>query len=103
MANYLLLYSGGGMADGEAAQAKVMQDWERWFGGLGDKLVDGGNPFTGSARTISMDRSVSEGGIDASGYSVIKAASIDEATELAQGCPVLQGGAKITIFETHRM
>ena len=103
MANYVLLYSGGGMADDEAGRAKVMQAWGEWFGSLGDSLVDGGNPFTGETRTIGMDRSVSEGGFDASGYSVIKAASIEEATEKAKGCPVLLGGAKITIYETLAM
>jgi len=103
MANFLLLYSGGGMPEGEDNQAKVMQAWGEWFGSLGDSLVDGGNPFTADVRTIGMDRSVSSGGFDASGYSVIKANSIDEATEKAKGCPVLLGGAKITIYETFNM
>ncbi len=103
MANYLLLYSGGGTPDGEAEQAKVMQAWNEWFGALGEALVDGGNPFSGQTKTIGMDRSVSDGGFDASGYSVIKAASIEEATEKAKGCPVLRGGAKITVYETFAM
>jgi hypothetical protein len=103
MANYVLLYSGGGMPEGEAERARGLQAWGEWFGALGDSLVDAGNPFSGQTRTIGMDRSVSEGGFDASGYSVIKAASIDEATEKAKGCPVLLGGSKITIYETSPM
>ena len=35
-----------------------------------------------------------------SGYSIIEADSLDLATKLAGGCPVLQGGADITVFET---
>jgi len=31
---------------------------------------------------------------------VIEADSLDHATKLATGCPVLQGGADITVFET---
>ncbi len=35
-----------------------------------------------------------------SGYSIIKANSLDEAVGLAKGCPVLGGGAQISVFET---
>ena len=100
MANYLLLYSGGGMPEGEAEQGKVMQAWGAWFGQLGDALVDGGNPFTPKSKTIGADGNVSEGGGRASGYSVIKASSLDDAVAKAKGCPVLQGGATISVYET---
>ena len=50
MANYLLLYGGGRMPEGDAEQAKVMQAWGAWFGQLGDAVVDSGNPFTRSRR-----------------------------------------------------
>lgn len=36
----------------------------------------------------------------ASGYSIIKADSVDAAVEMAKGCPVLQGGAQISVYET---
>jgi hypothetical protein len=32
--------------------------------------------------------------------SIIKADSLDAAVAMAKGCPVLQGGAKITVYET---
>ena len=102
MANYVLLYSGGSMPESQEEQQAVMQAWGAWFGSLGSNLVDGGNPTTGQAKTIASDGSVSDGaaGMAASGYSVIKANSLDEATEMAKGCPVLQGGAKIVVLET---
>lgn len=102
MANYLLLYSGGSMPETQAEQAAVMKAWEAWFGRLGSALVDAGNPTTGNAKTISGDGSVSDGaaGTAASGYSIIKANSLDEAVELAKGCPVLGGGAKVAVLET---
>jgi hypothetical protein len=50
MANYLLLYHGGGTPESQDEQAKVMQAWGEWMGKLGDKLVDGGNPTTTSKR-----------------------------------------------------
>lgn len=100
MANFLLLYSGGKMPDNEAEQGQVMQAWEAWFHQLGDSVVDGGNPFTPTSKTISSEGAVSTASGSASGYSVIKAGSLDDAVAKAKACPVLQGGASITVYET---
>ena len=102
MANYVLLYNGGSMPASDAEQQAVMKAWEGWFSQLGDALVSPGDPFTPVAKTIAPDGKVSDGPVGgmASGYSVIKADSLDAAVALAKGCPVLQGGAKITVYET---
>jgi hypothetical protein len=101
MVNYLLLYSGGGMPANEAEQKRVMDAWGKWMGALGSSLVDGGNPFTPKAKTIDGKGKVSDGPAGmASGYSVVKANSMDEAVKMAEGCPVLMGGAKVMVFET---
>ncbi len=100
MAKYLLVYHGGGMPEGEEAQAKVMEAWGAWFQNLGPALVDGGNP-------VSQTRTVASGGVSdgggsnpSTGYSLIEADNIDSAVALAQGCPVLGGGASIEVAET---
>ncbi len=101
MATYLLLYSGGSMPASEAEQKAVLKDWETWFGKIGSNLVDGGNPFTPMAKSIASDGKVSDGVSSmASGYSIIKANSLDAAVAMAKSCPVLKGGAKISVFET---
>lgn len=100
MAKYLLLYSGGKMPEGEAEMAAVTAAWESWFGQLGGAVADGGNPFSGASKAISADGSVSDGAGSASGYSVLEADSLDAATTMAKGCPVLQGGASIAVYET---
>jgi hypothetical protein len=99
---YVLAYYGGGMPETPEEQAKVMQAWGEWFGQLGSALADGGNPTSGAAKTISPDGTVKDGanGAAISGYSIIDAPSLDKATELASGCPVLEGGAAITVLET---
>ena len=90
------------MADTPEEQKQVMDAWTSWFTELGPALKDGGNPFTGQAKTISSDGSVTDGsgGGNASGYTIIKADSLDAATTLAKGCPVFQGGASLMVFET---
>jgi hypothetical protein len=100
MANYLLVYHGGSMPEGEAAQAQVMKAWTGWFEQLGPALVDGGNPAS-LTKVIGTDGSVADGGpTSPSGYSIIKADGIAAAVALAKGCPVLGGGAMIEVVET---
>jgi hypothetical protein len=103
MANFVLLYSGGGgMAQTQAEQAAQLQVWTAWFGKLGSAVVDGGNPFTPAAKHIASNGAVSDlaGGMMASGYSILKADSLAAAVEMAKGCPVLQGGGQVAVFET---
>ncbi len=105
MANYVLLYTGGSMPATKAEQDQVMKAWEAWFGRLGSALVDGGKPFTGNAKKVEAGGKVSDGaiGTPATGYTVIKADSLNAAAELAKGCPVFQGGGKLTVYETSDM
>ncbi|MBK9709928.1 MAG: hypothetical protein IPO81_01120 [Kouleothrix sp.] len=102
MANFVLLYSGGSMPASEAEQAAVLQAWGDWYTRLGAAVVDGGNPFTPMVKSIASDGSVSDRpvGTMATGYSIISADSLDAAVEAAKGCPVLQGGGQISVYET---
>jgi len=99
MANYLLVFHGGSMPESPEEGAAVMQAWNDWFGTLGDALVDGGNPAS-ATKTIAADGSVHDDPAGPSGYSIIKADSLDAAVTLAEGCPVLHGGAAIQVVET---
>jgi len=62
-------------------------------------VVDGGNPV-GASASISSSGQVSGSGRSAlTGYSIISAGSLDEATEQAKGCPVLSGGGSVDVYE----
>ncbi len=102
MAKYLLLYSGGGMPEGEAETKRVMDAWGVWMGKYHDAITDPGNPFSGVAKTITAQGTVSDGpvGEPASGYTVIEADSVDRAIAIAKECPVFLGGAKLSLYET---
>jgi hypothetical protein len=101
MSNFLLVFTGGGMPESEEEQAKVMKAWEDWYLELGDAVVDPGNPTGPEAKTIVPGGSVSDGpdGTMATGYSILKADSMDNAVSLAKGCPMLDGGGNITVYE----
>ena len=100
MAKYLLLYEGGSMPETDAERDQVMKAWDAWFGTLGNAVADPGNPFSPNSKRVKADGSISAGAGSATGYSVIEADSLDAATDAAKGCPVLQGGASIGIYET---
>jgi hypothetical protein len=102
MNNFVILYSGGRMAESETEQKQVMQAWEDWFGKVGKGLVDAGNPFSSKAKSISSDGKVMDDsdGCMPSGYSIIQAESLDAAVALARDCPVLRDGAQISVYET---
>ncbi len=104
MPKYVLAYHGGGAAESEAEQAKVMAAWEAWMGTLGDALLDPGNPI-GHAKTIASDGSVTVGGgaNPLTGYSLLSANDIDHAVTLAKGCPIFESGGSIEVAEAFDM
>jgi len=101
MAKYLFIYHGGGMAETEEGQKEAMEAWGNWFASMGDKIIDGGNPIGGST-TIKSDGSVvNDGGSNpTTGYGLFEAKDLDEAIELAKGCPILASGGSVELGET---
>jgi len=103
MPKYVLAYHGGGMAESEAEQAKVMEAWGAWFGSLGASVVDGGNP-TSMAKTVATSGVTDGGGANPiTGYSLINADSLDDAVSKAQGCPIIASGGSVEVAETVEM
>jgi hypothetical protein len=104
MANYMFAYSGGnGVAADEAQRDAQMAKWGQWFGQLGPAVVDGGAP-TGTSKTVRTGGSVSDGGSRGlTGYSIVSADSLDAAVELAKGCPVLEVGGAVDVYEAIAM
>jgi hypothetical protein len=103
MANYLLAYTGGGLAPTPEEQQKAMEAWGAWFGTLGAAVVDMGAPF-GPSAVLEPDGSTTSGApAQLTGYSVIAADSLDDATSRAKGCPILTSGGRVEIYEALAM
>ena len=100
MPKYLLAYHGGMQPASPAEGEKVMKAWMDWIGGLGKAMVDAGNP-TGPSRTLAPGGKVSDGGGNAAvtGYSILEAASLDEAVRLSKGCPQLLANGTVEVAE----
>jgi hypothetical protein len=104
MAKFIYIYHGGKHGATKEEQDKIMAAWGRWFGELGDALVDGGNP-------LGVPKSVTNGGVSdsaknpASGFSMVNAKDHAEAAEMAKGCPVLTDNneAVVEVYEAFPM
>lgn len=100
MSEFLLLFRGGdaGMAamSPEELQADMAR-WHQWIGGLAEQggtvnsepLLPSGKTIAGISKLVT-DGPFMEGKEMVGGYLLFQAASLDEATELALGCPILQ-------------
>ncbi len=101
MANFLLAYHGGGMAETDEQQQAVMAAWGKWYEELGAAIVDGGNPITRTVM-INSDGSTAEGGgaDPVTGYTVLSADDMDAAVEMSKGCPHLKSGGTVEVGET---
>jgi hypothetical protein len=104
MTNYVFAYSGGkGVAADEAERNAQYARWGQWFEELGSAVIEGG-AATGTAKTVGPGGSVSDGGSRGlSGYSIVSADSLDSAVELAKGCPVLESGGAVDVYEAIAM
>jgi hypothetical protein len=99
MAKYLYVYYGGMMAETPAQQKKSMDMWMAWFGKLGKSVVDAGAP-TKPGKTVGKAGVRATGAANpVTGYSIVQAASLDAATEMAKGCSSIPEGGKIAVYE----
>jgi hypothetical protein len=104
MANYVFAYSGGkGVAADETERNAQYAKWGQWFEELGAAVVEGGAAM-GSAKTVGPGGSVSDGGSRClTGYSIVSADSLDSAVELAKGCPVIEIGGAVDVYDAIAM
>jgi len=100
MANYLLAYTGGpGMASTEAEREAAMAKWGQWFQGLGSAVVNPGNPL-GASTSVGGSGANGAATSGLSGFSIVAADSLDAASELVKGCPVIEAGGNVDVYET---
>ena len=85
MAKFVYVYYAGQETDAGDDAA-----WGKWFGMLGDKLVDAGNPFTPKGQAVHMGGVMEVTEKPVTGYSIVNAKDMAEAIELAKTCPLVE-------------
>jgi hypothetical protein len=84
---------------------EVLTSWMNWMGSLAaqNKIVNNGNRLSmENAKTVRPNNVITDGPFMEikeyiNGYTIVRAASIDEATELAKGCPILKIGGNVEV------
>ena len=97
MNNYVFVYRGGLNFKSPEEGAKHMAKWGAWVDGLGDASVNRGSPFKMSKTVSSNGVSNGDESNPLTGYSIVKADSLDKAIEMAKACPHLDIGGSIVV------
>ncbi|MCP4380014.1 MAG: hypothetical protein GY798_01055 [Hyphomicrobiales bacterium] len=101
MANYLFAFHQGPNPDKPGPE--VMEKWMTWFKDMGDAVVNMGAPL-GPSKTVASSGTSDGGGANPlSGYTVVKADSIEAACKMAEGCPGLESGGSVEVAECIEM
>ena len=84
--------------------------WMDWVGGIAaqDRLTNRGNSLAGAGKVLKANNVITDGPYMEikeviGGYTIVKAESLEEATELAKGCPILAVGGNVEVREINVM
>lgn len=103
MKQYALVYLGGEQPTDPAAAKQHFDKYLQWLTSLGDAVVAPMIPFKDTT-TVTTAGDVKEGGASAmSGFSIIKADTMDAALKIAQACPFLEIGGSLEVSELMEM
>ena len=82
----------------------MMSDWQNWMGGIAaqNKLASSGNRLSSEGRVVGSNNVITNGPYveireAIGGYIIVNSATIDEAAELAKGCPILKIGGNVEV------
>ena len=82
----------------------IMQQWQTWMGGMAAKgqLASSGNRLGGNGKTVRPASVVTNGPYAeikemVSGYIIVNADTIDDAAEIAGGCPILNVNGNVEV------
>jgi hypothetical protein len=104
MPEFVFAYHGGGMPETPEEGAKVMAAWQAWYADIGEALANPGAPV-GMSKTVTTKGIADNGGANPlSGFTVIKADTIEAACDIAKGCPmVVDGSGSVEVAQVHEM
>lgn len=105
MSEFVYLFRGGDRPSSPEAMQKQMQKWVAWMKELGEKghIKNPGAPLERTGKTVKgKDRTVVDGPFAETkdivgGFIAVEARDMQEAVELAHGCPILGLGGDVEV------
>ena len=108
MEKFIFLFRGGDThvhtAKGSKEEKDYIQSWDTWMGGLGQKgILVGGDPLQTTGKQVNgkskvvIDGPFLEAKAILGGFLLVNAKDIDEAVEIAKGCPIFEEDGKVEV------
>ena len=104
MSEYLFLYRGSQRPTSPQDAQQVMQQWMTWLQDLAKSghIKDQGQPLEPTGKVVNGKKAVTDGPYAESkdlvgGFTLILASDINQAAELAKGCPALLRGGSVEV------
>jgi hypothetical protein len=101
MSQFIFTYYNGPNTNNTPMEESLAK-WQEWLGGLGDKVL-GGDPVDANGKEITGDdvTNLTTDDWPFSGYGIFQAESMEEAVEMAKGCPILSEveGSVVRVME----
>ena len=86
MPNFLILHHGF-----EKPSPEDMAGWNRWFEAIADRQVERGHLPAGREISQAGTKELPFGKDSITGYTILRAEDLDEATKIAEDCPFVLG------------
>lgn len=113
MEKFMFLFRGGDThvhnAKDSAAVRAYIESWDIWMQGLGQKgILAGGEPLQATGKQVNgKNRVVIEGPyLEANellgGYLIVHAKDLDEAVQIANGCPIFEEDGKVEVRQIQK-
>ena len=111
MSEFTYLFRGGAAPGSPELTQQRMQKWVAWMKELGQNghLKDPGHPLDPHGKVVKGHaKSVTDGPYAETkdvvgGYLVIEAKDLDQAAEIAKGCPIFEAGGMVEIRPIMKM
>jgi hypothetical protein len=111
MSDFLFIYRGGDSGGTPEQMQQNMQAWTSWLKGLAEKghVKDMGNPLEKGGKLVKgKSRMVTDGPFAEAkdligGYTLIQTKDLEQAADLARGCPIFEGGGYVEVRPIMKM
>lgn len=108
MEKFMLIFRGGDTHVHTAKDTKevkaYIESWDTWMEGLGRKgILTGGDPLQTTGKQVNgknkvvIDGPFMEAKAMLGGFLLVNAKDIDEAVEIAKGCPIFEEDGKVEV------
>jgi hypothetical protein len=106
MKEFLLIFrreGGDGTAMSPEQIQQMMKPWQDWIGSIAaqNKLVSAGNRLEPDGKVVKGNLITNGPYVElkeaVGGYTIVKANSLEEASEISKGCPILQIGGSVEV------